>query len=118
MAVATLTVQETSLAGITPTWAAATAADGFAFLNDGNTYLEIKNVNAVELTATLVTPATVRGVAIENPTVAVAATSGVKRIGPFAPEVFNDASSLVTVTLSAITPFSNITAGAFRVRPI
>jgi len=115
MTVVTLTVQDVALAGITPAYVAVTATDGVQFLNDGNTFLQFKNTNGATRTATLVTPATVRGVAIENPTVVVPITTGDKMIGPFAPEVFNDAAGMMVATVSA---FADLTAGAFRVRPI
>ena len=106
---ATLTVQNTSLAGITPTWTAA-AAGGDEFLNSGDCYFEIKNGGS-EITVTVETPAKIEGIDIAEIAVVVPATTGVKRIGPFDPGIFNQSTGRVAVTYSAVT---TVTVGAFK----
>lgn len=107
---ATLTVQETSLTGITPTWASAAEA-GDEFLNTGDTYVEFKNTSAGEITVTIQTPAKIEGIDIAEITVAVAATTGVKRIGSFDPAIFNASTGRVVMTYSA---HADLTVGAFK----
>ncbi|MBU0599052.1 hypothetical protein KKF61_08785 [Patescibacteria group bacterium] len=107
---ATLTVQNTSLAGITPTWAAAAEA-GDEFANTGNTYVEFKNTSAGEITVTIQTPAKIEGIDIAEITVAVPLTSGVKRIGPFDPGIFNASTGRVVMTYSA---YADLVVGAFK----
>jgi len=106
---ATLTVQNTSLAGITPSWVAA-AAGGDTFANTGDTYFEIKN-GSTEMTLTIETPAKIEGIDIAEITVTIPATTGVKRIGPFDPAIFNQTTGRVNVTYSAVT---SVTVGAFK----
>lgn len=107
---ATLTVQVTSLTGITPSWASA-AEGGDEFLNTGDTYVEFKNTSAGEITVTIQTPAKIEGIDIAEITVAVAATTGVKRIGPFDPSIFNASTGRVVMTYSA---HADLTVGAFK----
>jgi len=108
-----LTVQTVSMAGITPTYAAATVTDGDDFANDGNTYVEVKNTGT-QKTLTITTPATVRGVAIADLAITIPATTGDVKIGPFPPEIFNDGNGRVHTLLDAVT---GATIGAFKVRP-
>ena len=108
-----LTAQEISLTGITPTYAAV-AAGGDEFPNDGNTYIEFKNSSGSNAyTITFVTPATLRGVAVENPTLAVG-TSGNKKVGPFPADVFNNSSGRVAMTYSGSAPATDLTVGVFK----
>jgi len=110
MARTALTVQDIALAGITPSYAAANA-DGNSFDNQGGSYLQVKNGSGSQITVTIPTPAKVGGVDLEDITVTVAATTGDKVIGPFAPELFNQSGGVVHVNYSAVT---TITAGAFK----
>src|SRR5512139_1264127 len=110
---ATLSVQTIALAGITPTFAAV-AAGGDEFPNDGSTYVEIVNSSgANSYTVTFTTPATVEGVAVENPTVTVG-TSGRKKIGPFKASVFNNSSGRVAVGYTGSAPATDLTIGVFN----
>lgn len=107
---AALTVQNIALAGITPSLTAAAEA-GDTFINDGNTYFQVKNASGAEITVTFTTAGTFRGVALENPTVTVAATTGDKLVGPFDKEAFNNSTGSVAITYSA---FASVTVGAFK----
>lgn len=107
---ATLTVQNTSLAGITPSWVSAAEA-GDEFLNTGDAYVEFKNTSAGEITVTILTPAKIEGIDIAEITVAVPATTGVKRIGPFDPTIFNQTTGRVSMTYSA---HADLAVGAFK----
>ena len=107
---ATLTVQNTSLTGITPSWVSA-AVGGDEFANTGDCYFEIKNGSGAEITLTIETPAKIEGIDIAEITVAVAATTGVKRVGSFDPAIFNSSAGRVVVTYSA---HETVTVGAFK----
>lgn len=77
-------------------------ADTHKFLNDGKTILLFdKGSNACTVTVT--TPNTVRGVAVADPTFTIAANTEDQVIGPFAPDVFNDADGYVSFTISEQT---------------
>jgi len=109
MARATLTVQEISLAGITPSYTAA-EGDGNSFANDGDVFLQVKNAGS-EITVTIQTPAKVGGVDVEEITVVVPATTGDKMIGPFEPTIFNQSGGVVYVDYSAVT---SVTVAAIK----
>lgn len=106
---ATLTVQNISLSGITPSYAAA-AAGGDEFANTGDTLFQIKNGGS-EITLTIETPAKIEGIDIAEITVTIPATTGDKMIGPFDPSIFNQSTGRVAVTYSAVT---TVTVGAFK----
>lgn len=107
---ATLTVQEIVIGGITPSFAAA-AGGGDQFLNNGRCFFEAKNGSGGAITVTFVTSATIAGYALADATVSVGATTGDKMAGPFPPDLFNDSSNYVQVTYSGVT---SLTVGAFR----
>lgn len=108
---ATLTVQNISLAGITPSYTAA-AAGGDEFANTGDTYFQIKNGGS-EITLTIETPAKIEGIDIAEITVTIPATTGDKVIGPFDTAIFNQTTGRVAVTYSGVT---TVTVGAFKLR--
>lgn len=108
---ATLTVQNISLAGITPSYTGAAEA-GDEFANTGDTLFQIKNGGS-EATVTIETPAKIEGIDIAEIAVVVPATTGDKMIGPFAPAIFNSSDGRVVVTYSAHEDF---TVAAFKLR--
>ncbi|RLA20261.1 MAG: hypothetical protein DRQ56_03605 [Gammaproteobacteria bacterium] len=71
MAYTELTVQSAVPAGLDPTYVAATLTDGNMFRNTGKQILHVVNGSGGELTMTLVTPATVVGLAIADQVVTV-----------------------------------------------
>lgn len=77
-------------------------SDTYTFENDGRTLLVVKK-GAGASTATVVTPATTRGVAIVDPTYTIAASTEFQVLGPFAPDLCNDSSNKVTISFSEIT---------------
>lgn len=111
MARTTLTVQQVTLAGLAPTYAAATVTDGDAFANDGNVLVHVKNTNAATRTLTIQTPAKVAGVDVAEVTVTIPANTGDVMIGPFDPSIFNQADGKVYLDWSAVT---NVTVAAIR----
>jgi hypothetical protein len=106
---ATLTVTQLSIAGAADA-PVAVAGGGDEFPNSGREWVEIINGDSNPTTVTFTTPATVQGVAIADPTVTVAAGAR-KKVGPFPPELFNNANGRVTMTYSNST---DITVGVYR----
>jgi hypothetical protein len=78
-----------------------TAVDTYTFPNDGKTLLYIEH-GAGASNVTIITPGTVRGKAIADAVVALA-ISGRTLVGPFPPDLYNDASGLVTISFSEVT---------------
>lgn len=109
---ATLATQKIGRAGITPTFAAATAG-GDQFTPSNTTYLEVKNGGGSSITVTVATTVQVDGMSVGNVVVTVAAAGDVK-LGPFPPRDFLDASGdgLASITYSGVT---SVTIGAFQV---
>ena len=102
---ATYTKQVVTLAGTTPTYAAAAASDNFTPGVD--TFLHVKNAGGSPDTVTVVTPGNAPGgLAIADSVVSVPAGSE-KMIGPFPAEQFADPANAVPgnagVTHSFIT---------------
>lgn len=111
MARSALTLQNITLAGLTPALAAANV-DGNMFTNDGTEFIDVANAAVGSMTVTVQTPGTVGGNLIADKVITVGA--GVtKRIGPFPTDVYNqttgadrgkvylDYSSVTTVTVGA-----------------
>ena len=111
MARTTLTVNQISLAGVTPSYGAADNVNGMQFANNGEVWLHIKCTGAGACTVTLTTPLQIGGVDMVDPTVTVPITTGDKIIGPFSPQVFNQAGGVVYVDFSTGT---GVTVAAFK----
>jgi hypothetical protein len=108
-----LTVQPVTIAGLTPTFSAPTDAGsggGWSFPNTGDQVIRIKNSGA-QRTVTILSPATIGGIAIADPTVTIPATTGDVTIGPFDPSIFNNADGAVYVEVDATT---GLTAAALK----
>lgn len=99
---ATLTTQDVTRAGITPTYAAASAG-GDSFTPGNDVWLHVKNTNAASRTVTVDTPRTViADVDMGNPVVTVPATTGDKMMGPFPVSIFAQTNDgLADITYSA-----------------
>jgi hypothetical protein len=98
---ATLTVTDITTAGETRALGVA-AAGGDQFANDGRTIFEASNASGGSITITFVSQRACDQGTVHNTAVAVGA--GVtKRIGPFIPSRYNDASGYVQVTYSGVT---------------
>ncbi|MBX3056925.1 MAG: hypothetical protein KF770_10675 [Anaerolineae bacterium] len=97
---ATLTIQQIGRAGVVPA-PVAVAAGGDVFPNDGRTLIEVHNDHAADpRTVTIVTQVTVDGKAVADDAVTVTAAQDRKLIGPFPPEIYNDANGRVSLTYS------------------
>jgi hypothetical protein len=116
---AQLTLNPHALAGLTPTFVAATAGgDAFSDAGDERTYFRVKNGGASTITVTIapvsptsikVAGATPQAVSLPSYSVSVAAAADTT-IGPF-PSAYRDANSNVNVTYSAVT---SVTVAAIR----
>lgn len=111
MARVALAVQTISRDGIVPAYTAGDATNHHEFVNDGKTYIHVKNGGGGSITVTIDTPGSVDGLAIADRTVTVANGSE-KKIGPF-PSSYNQSGGLVYVNLSGAT---SVTLGAFKLR--
>lgn len=97
---ATLTSQEIVRAGLTATYAAC-AGGGDEFVNTGDEIIHIKNGAGVTQTVTIVTDATVDGLAVADRAVAILAGTE-QIIGPFPTGTYNDANAKVQLTYDAV----------------
>ena len=105
---ATLSTQQISRAGITPSYAAVTGGGDACEVGD-DVYLHFKNTNAATYTVTLAIPAsasTYPNVTYTNPAIVIPATTGDKLIGPIS-ALFKD----VTTGLCQITYTGTTTNG-------
>ena len=103
-----LAVEQITIEGLVATYTAVTAED--SFVNDGETVIHVKNAHASVNNVTLISQKTVDGLDVEDPIVAVAATTE-QFIGPFPKAIWNDlnrhvffqSSNLVTNTVGILT---------------
>lgn len=109
MARTALTVQTIDVDGVAAAYTAA-QADGNSFVNDGQTFLHVKNAGA-EITATVQTPAKVQGIDVEEVEVTIPATTGDVMIGPFPRAIFDQGAAGVYVDYSSVT---TVTVAAFK----
>jgi len=98
---AELTAQQISRDGLDPTYVACDVA-GDDFVNAGDEFIHIKNGDGSPHTVTIVTPATVDGLAVADRDVVVPAGEE-RMIGPFPAGAYNDENAKVTFTYDAIT---------------
>lgn len=87
---------------------AAAAGGGDSFVNTGTELVVFKNASVGSITVTLVTPATVDGLAVADRTVAVGAGE-TRLVGPFPPGIYNDtlvSGGSVNMTYSGVTTFT------------
>lgn len=113
---ATLTVNDVDLDGLT--WTSGTspyvacAGGGDEFVNDGKTYIHLKNTNAATRTVTVNSQVNCSQGFDHNVSVTVGATTGEAKVGPFPTARFNDATGKVQLTYDAVT---NLTIAIFSV---
>lgn len=85
-----LAVVPGSTDGSTPQ--AMATADNYICRNNGRVLLHFIKAGAGNATITIVTPATVGGLAVAEQTFVVTGSGGVEFAGPFPPSIYNDAS--------------------------
>lgn len=96
---AALTVQEIVRAGLGPTYAGA-GVSGDTFVNDGRTFLHVKNTNAATRDVTVDSIENCDQGFDHNAVVTVPASTGDRMIGPFPTERFG-ATCTVSYTATA-----------------
>lgn len=107
---ATLTVQSVTLTGLNPAYVAASGG-GDDFVNDGKTFLHVKNGGASPITVTVATPAQVGGLDLADVAVSVP-NAGERMIGPFQTNLFNASTGKTSISYSGVT---SVTVAAIRV---
>lgn len=108
MARQALAVQEATRSGLTPAYTAA-HVDGFAVPNSGKEMIHVKS-GGTGATVTFVTTPTVDGQAVADRSV-VMGTNTERMLGPFPPNIYNQADGTMWIDFSSIT---TMTIGAFR----
>jgi hypothetical protein len=98
---AAITVQQISTAGLTAT-AAAAAAGGDTFLNNGRTFFRAINGSGSPITVTIDSLVACNQGSDHNIAVAVAA-GATTDIGPFPQDRFNSSAGVASVTYSGVT---------------
>lgn len=120
MAVATLTPKACTYEGVeaysdTPDYIAATAVDGFQFVNDGKTVVNIKNTDSGSCTCTVDVPqpCSYGGTTVHDVAVAVPNAED-WLIGPFDMHRFNDSDGKVTIRLTPSADVTKLLACAYK----
>lgn len=100
---AALTVQQVirDSSGLTPVYGAPAQTDLAIANNDGRIFLHVKNSNAATRTVTVATPGQVGGLDIADLVATIPANTGDKLLGPFPPDLFNQADGSLYVDVSA-----------------
>lgn len=107
---AALTLNQSLYSGLNTAAAYQAAAAAQTLVNDGKTYLHIKNTGA-EMTLTLVTDGTANSHPISDTVITVAATTGEQLAGPFPTNLYNVGSTSISLTWSRT---SSVTVMAFK----
>jgi len=98
-------------AGLTGTYTGSLSVSNvYQFLNDARIFIHVKNGGVSPDTVTIVSQKTVGGLAVADQTVAIAAGAEAM-IGPFNPDIYNDANGKVNFSHSFIT---TVTQAAFH----
>lgn len=98
---ALIPIQVPSVTGAALTYAAAAAGD--TFINNGRTFLSVKNTDGTPHNVTITSIVNCNQGFNHNPVVAVPATTGSVIIGPFDQARFNDGSQQVAVAYASLT---------------
>lgn len=103
MADVAVAVEKIIPAGIDPAHTGSlSASNNYQLINDGRMFLYVTNGGGSPCVVTIVSQKTDAGLALADRTVSV--TNGEDRmIGPFPPQIYNDANGKINVTLSFIT---------------
>lgn len=101
---ALIPIQSPVVTGVALTYAAA--ANGDTFINNGRTFLSVKNTDGSAHVVTITSVVNCNQGFNHNPTVSVPATTGNVLIGPFPTDRFNDINLQVAVAYAALTGMS------------
>lgn len=108
---ADITVQNITTTGLTPVAGVAAAAAGDTVTNDGLTYIEIEDTGTTAPTVTIASQVQCDQGSTHDISVAVP-SGGIKFIGPFPPNRFNNVDGQLEVTYSSET---DVTIRAFSI---
>ncbi len=86
----TLAVQSAGPAGVTPTRNAIASGNDYKVRNNGRIALLFEKTGAGDATITIVTPATLGGLAVTDQVITVPATTGDVTAAKFPPAIYND----------------------------
>ncbi len=111
MARTVLTVQEIARTGIVPAYVAGDATNDHEFVNDGKTFVHVKNGGGAPIDVVFQTPGSVDGLAVADRTVSVGAGAE-KMIGPFPTTTYNQSGGKVYLDLTVDT---TVTLAAFKI---
>lgn len=92
--------------GLTPSYGAVDQVNGNAFINTGREFVHVKNINPAQRTLTVLTPATLDGLAVAELLATIPADDGDKMIGPFPPQIYNQVDGKVYLDWSASADLS------------
>ncbi len=98
MADVTLAIQSAGPGGVTPTRTAISASNTYHVRNSGRVALLFEKTGSNNAVITIVSPATLAGLAVADQTFTVVATTGDVTAAKFPPAVFNDSSGDLTFT--------------------
>lgn len=104
---AVLTVTTVTAAGVADATISASAG-GDLLPNTGREWIEVINASGSAITVTV--NGYVQGQVVALQSINVPATTGRRKIGPFAPHIYNNTSGQVSIAYSAVT---TVTVGAY-----
>ncbi len=99
-AVTDIAVLKIVKSGLTNAATTSVIGDTVTFTNDGHTLINFRKSSSGNCTVTILSQATVGGLAVANQSFTVPATTGDVFAGPFPPSIFNDANGKVNFSLS------------------
>ena len=108
---AVLSIQTVIPSGL-PVSYANSAAEGDEFVNDGQTFLAIRNQAGTAISVVIPTTATLSGYPLADQTIPVSANATVFA-GPFGKSLFDNSSGRVSVQYSSVT---SVSIAALRLR--
>lgn len=106
MANVTLNPQVVTRGGITESFTALNAVDVYFVSISDRTILHFKNTNVAAASVTLVTPGNISGLAIQDPTVNLPASTGDVMVAPEPRGVFADGGGQLSFTQNQATGVS------------
>lgn len=108
---AALTLRQAVYSGLDTESVYQAAAADQTVVNDGKTFLHVKNGSGSPITLTLVTDGTANGHPIDDTVITVGATTGEQLVGPLPMNLYNVTSTSISLTWSSTT---TVTVLAFK----
>jgi len=108
---ATLTVNTILYTGLDSESVFVAAAASQEFVNDGRTFMIIKNGSGGSITCTVTSAGTTQGRAIADDVITVGATTGEQMVGPWPRSIYNAADGNIDITWSAT---ASVTVAVFN----